>query len=580
MSAFTDALEALNRPTAPDSGGAVTIPDDQTPPDSPYAAALGDLAKTAEQRKAALPPPAGQMSNYDFGRAMMTAGVRGITGLASSLSDPLAGLRRLVSPELAKIEAGEQAQATVPLPTEIARRAGDAVFSASGVPEYEPTTPQGRAGMGALTGAVAGAPFGPAGVLLSGLSGALGPVTKDITGSDRWSEAASLAPGLLAAPAQMAAGAARNRVAQRLTPELYDAGVTPTIGQLLGGRFGRYEEGISGYPFAGDFIRNARRDAVDQASRGPMVTGLRSIGEQLNPDTLSGNPAVFEAQTKLGQAYDAITPHLTVTIDPQFLTTDMTRINRRTSMLRPEQQADFGRYFQAEVIDRLQPGGVLDGPSFRAAESEIGRVAQDNIHSAIPADRELGRTLMDLQGSLRDLQMRSNPEHAVELQRIHDAYADFQRVQRAASYIGADTGISTPGQLYRATRELDNSLGHRVFAGGQARMQDYAQAAKTLLGDKVPDSGTASRSAALALPFVIGSGFVHPAAAVGTAAAAAGLGALYSGRGRRYITDFLHDQPTGMPPMLSGLLAGQAAQPQPASADPMAGLLKYIDDLR
>jgi hypothetical protein len=32
--------------------------------------------------------------------------------------------------------------------------------------------------------------------------------------------------------------------------------------------------------------------------------------------------------------------------------------------------------------------------------------------------------------------------------------------------------------------------------------------------------------------------------------------------------------------MLSGLLAGQAAQPRPASADPFAGLLKYIDELR
>jgi len=580
MSAFTDALEALKGAPPPDSGGTVTIPDDQIPPDSPYAAALADLAKTAEQRKAALPPAAGQMSNYDFGRAMMTAGVRGVTGLASSLSDPLAGLRRLVSPELAKIEAGEQAQATIPPPTEIARRAGDAVFSASGVPEYESTTPQGRAGMGALTGAVAGAPFGPAGVLLSGLSGALGPIIKDITGSDRWSEAASLAPGLLAAPAQMAAGAARNRVAQRLTPDMYDAGITPTIGQLLGGGYNRFEQGFASAPWLGDFARSARRDAMDQFIRSPLNTRLESIGSRLDPDTATGSPAIAEGQTRLGEAYDAITPHLTVTVDPQFALTDLNRINGRARMLRPEQQGEFTNVFQNEVINRLTPGGVLDGVAFRAAESEIGRRAQDNIHSAIPADRELGRTLMDLQGSLRDLQMRSNPQHAEALQRIHDAYADFQRLQKAASYVGTDAGIATPNQLLRATRELDKSLDHRVFAAGQARMQDYAQQGKTLLGDTVPDSGTAFRSAVVASPFVAGSALAHPLAMVGTGAAAAGLGALYSGRGRRYITDFLHDQPTGTPPMLSGLLAGQAAQPKPASADPLAGLLKYIEELR
>jgi hypothetical protein len=212
----------------------------------------------------------------------------------------------------------------------------------------------------------------------------------------------------------------------------------------------------------------------------------------------------------------------------------------------------------------------MDGPAFRLAESEIGRLAQNNIHSAIPADRELGLTLRDLQGSLRDLQMRSNPQHAEALQRIHDAYADFQRVQTAAGYIGSDAGLYTPNQLLRATREADKSLGHRVFAAGGARMQDYAQQGKTLLGDTVPDSGTAFRSAVVASPFVAASYLAHPLAMAGTGAAALGLGALYSGRGRRYITDFLHDQPTGTPPMLSGLLAGQASQ----QVDPRRGLLR------
>lgn len=126
----------------------------------------------------------------DAGRFLMTAGLRGLGGAADAISDPLAPLRRLISPDLERLE-----QSGRPHPGEAA---GDAAFAATGVPEYKPTTPFGRIGLAAAEGGVAGGPMGIGAAALAALSGAMGQGTQEATGNERLATAAGLAPGLAA----------------------------------------------------------------------------------------------------------------------------------------------------------------------------------------------------------------------------------------------------------------------------------------------------------------------------------------------------------------------------------------------
>jgi hypothetical protein len=105
----------------------------------------------------------------------------------------------------------------------------------------------------------------------------------------------------------------------------------------------------------------------------------------------------------------------------------------------------------------------------------------------------LGDALKEVGSQLNALVTRSNPKYAAELKAINTGYANFKRVQKAAGYLGADEGVFTPAQLQSAVKAADFSKDKARFAEGNAFMQDLSGAGKSMLSNKVPDSGTAGR---------------------------------------------------------------------------------------
>lgn len=535
----------------------VTMPDGSV---TIFPEGMDDAAITSalQARQAqGVPGSSSGMSWGDFGRAAMTAGVRSGTNLIEGLTDPLAPIRGLVSPELAKLERQEAAGAAVPPPGEIAYRAGTKVFDATGVPEYQPTTPQGRIAMAAAQGALGGGALGAGGALLrtgaqlaplaggtalnallGATSGTAGQTTLEGTGSERLGTLASLVPG-------GALAAAGLKARSRMTPDMEAAGVNPTLGQALGGTFNRFEQGIASIPWLGDFIKTGRAKAVEQMNTGAINTKiLAPIGEKLDPATPSGRSAIAEAADKVGARYDALTPHLSVTPDQQF-GTGLTDIFRRGTMLSKEHQAQLANTFRVEVLDRMAGGGGLAGQAFRDAESTLGQIATNFRTSSVASERQYGNLVLDLQTELRDLLKRQNKPYADELGNIHTAYSALTRVEKAATKPNAGIGGAleygnyTPGALQAATREMDPTLRHRSFARGDALLQEYAENARRLLGDTVPDSGTPYRSLATLGAGALGTGAISPAAAVGVLGAGTGLSALYSPAGRAAMAYFL-----------------------------------------
>jgi hypothetical protein len=128
--------------------------------------------------------------------------------------------------------------------------------------------------------------------------------------------------------------------------------------------------------------------------------------------------------------------------------------------------------------------------------------------------RNVGLALRDVRDALRDSWERHSPQDAIDQLKATDlAYRRNMILNRASTSSAAPEGVFGPTQLWQAVKAADPTLGKRATAQGVAELQDLADAAKSVLGKTVADSGTPERGAAMRAAKELG-----PALAVGGAA--------------------------------------------------------------
>jgi hypothetical protein len=93
---------------------------------------------------------------------------------------------------------------------------------------------------------------------------------------------------------------------------------------------------------------------------------------------------------------------------------------------------------------------------------------------------------------MRDWLARANPQASQDLGNARTATLRMLPIEKASGSLGGEPGTFSPAQLLAGVKS--NSLSGKQFMTGQAVMQPYAEAGKTVLGNKVPDAGTAGRS--------------------------------------------------------------------------------------
>lgn len=288
---------------------------------------------------------------------------------------------------------------------------------------------------------------------------------------------------------------------------LRSEGVRPTIGQTLGGAANRLEEKAVSLPFVGDGIAAARRRAAGDLNDAVANRALAPIGQTL-PKGLQGREAVAHVQRTLSDAYEAILPRMSVRADPAFgQEISSLRQMVKTGSIDPKAGRLFDRILQNDVMGKFRGQQALTGQTLKGMESDIGAQISRLQQSTDADSRLVADALKEVQSSLRGVSARSNPQLANELGRINQGWANFKRLERAASYVGAEDGIFSPANLQSAVKALDKSKDKGRFARGDSLMQDLSDAAKSRLGDKVPNSGTADR---LMSGGVLGAGFLDP----------------------------------------------------------------------
>jgi len=126
---------------------------------------------------------------------------------------------------------------------------------------------------------------------------------------------------------------------------------------------------------------------------------------------------------------------------------------------------------------------------------DLSRRYQGNSDDAL---RELAPAFNAVRDAFSGLVERQAPAAAPRLQAANAAYARFVRMQTAAGMQGATDGVFSPAHFSYAVRQADPSLRHSAYARGDALMQDLSDAARAVLPQTVPDSGTPGRAAAAA----------------------------------------------------------------------------------
>lgn len=378
------------------------------------------------------------------------------------------------------------------------------------------------------------------------VSGTTSPVVGGEMGADEFLKEKAVQAGFGAAGGAL--GTILGRVVQPIIPtdaakKLMDRGVVPTPGQAAGADsfLGRVEQKLMSTPLIGDIIKSARDRATNEFDLAAINQALPKNAQ--GTITKAGRDAISKADEILGNAYDNVYGSITVRPDGDWGKAIATIRNSPDYALPPELQKRFTDIISRQFTQRTSNGDI-PGLLAQRADSNIGQMAKNYLGSANGDERMLGLALRDAQKAFKQMVERSaGPDVAETIKGLNRNYADFLRVERAASMQGARDGVFSGDQLSSAVRALDTSRNKGNFAQGRAPMQELSDAGKAVLGGTVNNSGTVDRAAIVAgLGALSGAGANEYFGGPGYLTALALSPMLYSRTGSRYAAGALPGQ--------------------------------------
>lgn len=277
-----------------------------------------------------------------------------------------------------------------------------------------------------------------------------------------------------------------SEAAQKLVGE----GVNLTPGQMMGGALRKIEDKLTSVPLLGELIDYSRTKGIEEFNKAAYKRALDPIGGVVPKET--GRAGVEAVKTQISDAYNTLLPKMKFLPD-QELMQNIQGIPKAVTGL-PKGEGNTVVSNIKEIIKKHTPdNGVITGKSYQAIEQDIKKLA-----SAFKGGRGTDAFVYDAyDNALKQVRQglaRSNPEFAEELGNINTAFANFARIRKAGSMANTQEML-TPSQLASAVKAADESAGKGATATGKALMQDLSDAGVQVLPSKIPDSGTAGRSA-------------------------------------------------------------------------------------
>jgi hypothetical protein len=368
---------------------------------------------------------------------------------------------------------------------------------------------------------------------------------------------------------QKVAGAIGKALAPEMSAQeraVREIGVTPTVGQSLGGTTRKVEDFVAGVPGLGEFVKDAKLRAIDQWNKGTLNKALSNLPDDIKvPEGVFGGEAVAFANQAISKSYDDLYGKMSFTLGKN--TNDKLVSLTQSKALTPDQQTIVQKALDSFLYSKLDTplaGSTLmnappklstvDGATMKGIESDLKSYAYSLLkknQGQTADDIKAGEALLDVVGTLKKDFYKQNAKqvNVKDLLKLDKAYAQMNVITDASAR--AEAGIFTPSQLMQASKSNARKVSTRAFGEGRAVLQQDAQAAKEILGDG--KTGIASRIGGL------GAAGVGIAAGIGPSAAViGGTAGIYSKTGQKLIDKLITERPEALRVLGEGLFNQRA----------------------
>ena len=368
---------------------------------------------------------------------------------------------------------------------------------------------------------------------------------------------------------QKVAGAVGKALAPEMSAQeraIREIGVTPTIGQSLGGTTRKIEDFVAGVPGLGEFVKDAKLRAIDQWNKGTLNKTLSNLPDDIKvPEGVFGGEAVAFANQAISKSYDDLYGKMSFTLGKN--TNDKLVSLTQSKALTPDQQTIVQKALDSFLYSKLDTplaGSTLmnappklstvDGATMKGIESDLKSYAYSLLkknQGQTADDIKAGEALLDVVGTLKKDFYKQNAKqvNVKDLLKLDKAYAQMNVITDASAR--AEAGIFTPSQLMQASKANARKVSTRAFGEGRAVLQQDAQAAKEILGEG--KTGIASRIGGL------GAAGVGIAAGLGPSAAViGGTAGVYSKTGQKLIDKLITERPEALRAIGEGLFNQRA----------------------
>ncbi len=346
---------------------------------------------------------------------------------------------------------------------------------------------------------------------LGALTGA-GKATEDVAGG-------TVTGALLGGGGTAVLSGGGRLLAPAVRPEaaaLREQGISLTPGSAFGGRIQQVEQAAESIPLVGGIVSGARERQFSEFNLASYNKVLSNLDPKLKvPQGLTGRDAYLFVEKSISDKYNDVVPDLAVKFTPKVQSGfDAIKNRYAKGNLSEADKQQFQNYVNALESD-FRASGVVSGQKAQAIKQDLSEMSR-TYGAGTGSTKILGDAFKELEGFYMNTLRNQNPKYASDLKKVDSAYRDFVRVQTAMAKTRGEEGIFTPAQLEAAVRQSDVSKRKAAFARGGAPMQDLSSRATSILGQKVPDSGTATRGMTGAL-LTGGAGYVDPMAGALTA---------------------------------------------------------------
>lgn len=317
------------------------------------------------------------------------------------------------------------------------------------------------------------------------------------------------------------------------------AGVRMDLGQILGGHARSLGNKATSLPLIGENLKEGLDQSSHDFMRNRLNTAMGRIGQTFPENMAVDREGIEHVSDAISQQYHQHIPNMRADLDQPF-NNDLEAIMSRAAGPRgpivvgqpvrriggelPEPQVrELERIVDTHIVGPFNTamnatgGAVIPGEMAKGIDTYLGQTARGLQKNPNHYDQQLGTHVRDLQEAFRDLMVRNSPADASEgLQAANRAHAEYVPIRDAAIKPGATYGGFTPNQYEAAVKKNTVSKEQYATATGNAdrvERQQFAEDAKDVLPNKVPDSGTAGRSSLIDLAAAVVAGHqVHPMA--------------------------------------------------------------------